>query len=850
MSDEPAEFEDLDERLYAMQEKGSEAVQTCQYRSATRIAGEMRRLAKSEQRVIPYMDAGFTIMNHAADLLEPESARDRAIELISLLESEDRARAIEPDLPEAEYAETCAWMTACAYDNLAKATAHLNGYNSDGMHQCIGEGILVCRRTGKLQCITCFREYATDVYKAADDLDMAVHFARVGIEHQDGPHDRRWIGAKDLAQLLILRGDANGAVETIERAWELIETYHTPLHAGLQARLIQRELSYLLGRDLPDAPQDLEEPPAGEFPWYELARDRADAVGACVGGDYAKAIELLQKWDRVLTERNNLDEWLGHRLRLLCVHRMAGNERELKRLSEPLVEKAQRARDWLTLRCLKRILDPSIAPTPVPMVDNLQTGTSPQPAAAEEPSSSEPTPASPGRSEPTERVQQFWMRLAQVGQVSEDEREGAVDAILSEVLAIKAASVADDDEARWLIHTARHILGDGSRGRAVWQWAESLAAPRMRDATMLSLLATLGAALRFGPNEELAELISTERLETMFRESLDLDPSAPRNFGRAGSYFMFQEDLGEAERCYARGSRLDRADANLALGLADVYSQTDRMRDALAVLDMCLREGCQEPEVLWKALLTAFQLEQYEAALTYIDRHEELAPEHPWVNYYRAASLLELERPAEALAAAEEEGRRNPDCPFTSLTLSASALGALKRTDEFRRRLTQVLRTRLAEVDYLSRMGLCHLFRRLWLSAHSLPPEDPLRLQLENHLLSAALAPNELFEGPRKSAAAVPGMNFYEVLVQQPLDGNWPASTGCLAGEEEWASYLIPWGVLASDEEEAAQRALSWQARCFPLPAEVLEVNQGGEDYTDSPGVVWQGFREGESSEA
>src|SRR5262245_62031138 len=110
------EFEDLDERFNAMHGRESELVQSCQYRSAIRIAGEIRRLAKSEQRLIPYMHACFTIMNHGIDLLEPESARDRAIELISLLESDDRARAIEPDLPEAEYAESCAWMTSCAYD--------------------------------------------------------------------------------------------------------------------------------------------------------------------------------------------------------------------------------------------------------------------------------------------------------------------------------------------------------------------------------------------------------------------------------------------------------------------------------------------------------------------------------------------------------------------------------------------------------------------------------------------------------------------------------------------------------------------------------------------------------------
>ena len=886
MHDQEPEIEDVDQKLEAMDAKLQGFVELVLLRSATRLAGEMRRLARSEQRLIPYIRACFTLMNLAVNVFEPESGRDRAIELISLLESEDRARTIQPDLPEFEYAAAVAWMTACAYDNLAKATASLNGYNSDGMHQCIGDGIEVCRRTGKLQCITCFREYATDVYKAADDLDMALHFARLGIANQDpGPHDRRWIGARDLTTLLLLRGELEAAAEAAERTWNLAATYHAARHARLETRLIMREIFHVMGDSAradklssiakpgdgpPRGKLALDDPPAGEFAWYEMSRDQTEAVVACCGGEYPRALELLLRWDRVLTDRHVLKDWFDNRLRLLAVHRLAGNERELSRLSKPLETKARSARDWLTLRCLARILDPSVAPAPVPLVADLRVGpfaartfapaaavaTAPgAPAAAvEEAKTGEQPQAEPAaeRAAPPERVQAFWSRIATATatDVDSENRQEATDAILRDMLAIEPATITDKDEACWLIHTGRCALGDCSRGRDVWQWAESIAAPHKQDATILSLLAALGAALRFGPNEELSDLVSEQRLETMFRESLDLDANLPRNFGRAGSYFLFMENLDEAERCFARGFRLNRRDGNLALNLADVYSRTDRTRDSLAVLDICLREGCEDSKVPWKALLTAFQFEQYEATLTYVDRYEELAPGQPWANYYRAASLLELGRAAEALTAAEEESRRNPQCPFSVMVLTASAVGMLGRTDEFRDRLAAVLEAPLAEVNYLSQLGLCHLFRRLWFSATCLPVEDRLHAQLEDRMLAADLAPNEMFDAKRKSLEAVSGVNFYEVETDQPLDERWPSWPGCLAGESDWMSYTIPWGVLARTEDEAQQLVELAQSRCYPIPPTVREVRPGGQDYTDSPGIVWQGFRAGVSPES
>jgi hypothetical protein len=66
-----------------------------------------------------------------------------------------------------------------------------------------------------------------------------------------------------------------------------------------------------------------------------------------------------------------------------------------------------------------------------------------------------------------------------------------------------------------------------------------------------------------------------------------------------------------------------------------------------------------------------------------------------------------------------------------------------------------------------------------------------------------------------------------------------------LAGEEGLTSYKATWGVLAKSAAEAAELALKWQSKCFPLDAHVLDTELGGETYTEHIGVVWQRLRDG-----
>ncbi len=184
--------------------------------------GKPCALAKDNHRLIPYLNAQFRLMNNAQGQLDAERGKEAALEAISYLESEERARVFQADFPEEEYRHTVAWMSACGYDNLAKHIASMQGYNSEGMHQCITDGIGVCRRTGKLRCLTCFREYATDVYLASDDVPMALHFARIvrSIPEDAPSSERRWVGAKDETWILTLQGYLAAAEESANRALE------------------------------------------------------------------------------------------------------------------------------------------------------------------------------------------------------------------------------------------------------------------------------------------------------------------------------------------------------------------------------------------------------------------------------------------------------------------------------------------------------------------------------------------------------------------------------------------------------------------------------------------------------
>jgi hypothetical protein len=210
---------------------------------------------------------------------------------------------------------------------------------------------------------------------------------------------------------------------------------------------------------------------------------------------------------------------------------------------------------------------------------------------------------------------------------------------------------------------------------------------------------------------------------------------------------------------------------------------------------------------------------------------------------------VELGELEDAAAAIEEEARRSPDQTLHLDVLRARLAAQQGDADSFRTLMQRILQTPLREVDYLTFHGLVRLFEKLWIAAQLLPPEDDLRVRLDDRLLSAGLMPDDRFEAVREEGPKVEEVNFYRCTLFQPLLPNWPEFAGCLAGQEGWRAYHAEWGVLARDEEEAARLVLPWQARCYPQPPEVESVELADDGYTERVGVVWQGFRWGEGDE-
>jgi len=854
------ETQDVDDQLEELAKKLESLHEQNCMRSAVQTGRELRRRAKQFQRVLPYLRANFHLMNCAQSTFEPEFGADIAIESIALLESEEKARQIQPDLPQDAYDHFVHWMSSCSYDNLAKHVAERQGYNSDGVHDCINDGIQVCRRTGKLECVTCFREYATDVYEASDDIEMALHHARTvsSTERTDSDNDRRWVGMRDTARLLMVSGQLEAALEQALNGLRLVDTYHSPLDALPSSTNQIETILWLSGRhDELDAltaaipvEQQPVEVPEGQDPSGELDRARVAAVAACCQGDFETAGTILSEWDQKLTQLKCLDTWFEVRLQLIATWRLAGNADRVNALARQLEAKARPARDWMSLRLLKAMLDNGVPPAPVPFIDAPTCG----PFATAVKPIAEPNTAAVSESEPalddastTEKddaeqpaaspLSDFFEELQQRFQAAEERND--VSELLREVLSNSVSNVSDVSDAERLIHIAGMLSPAGDAPLDVWRWASGFLAPFGQNAGVVNLIAYLGHSLLNMAEDDNDGLPTEERIEELFRRSLDMDTERAGNFSRAGDYYLNEGRVGDAERCFARGFRLARDNGRVALRLAEIYSNTDRRGDALNALELCLREGCTEPEVAWEAGLTALSLEKHTLAITCLNQFEQLSPGEPWTQYYRALAMLESDRAAEALTTLDVEAERNPECPFPIAMVRAAATAALDDSAALRSHVEHVLSLPLGEVDYLTESGLLRLFELFNTALNVLPENDRVRLQAERLAVLSGLAPDDYFERFRVGEVE-DGVGFYTCELEQPLDSDWSQSPGCLHGQDHWPSYVATWGVLARDAEHAEHLARSWQEKCCDAWPELIDVSLRDEGFRDICGVLWQ----------
>jgi tetratricopeptide (TPR) repeat protein len=844
----------IDAQLEQIQDSAGALIEPCHYKSSFERYGELRRLARSEKRLVAYLNGVFFQMDQAQYLLDFQTMKERAIELVSLLESEERSRQLQADFEPHQYEYLVHSMSSCAYENLAEATGQSDGYNSDGMHACIADGLQVCRQTGKLACVSCFREYSVDVYTAADDTELAGYQCQAIIDHP-GPWadrgDRRWLACIKSAWLELLAGKAFTARSLVDQAHDLIESDEVPLkrEATIRVLFCDATLDLLNGDDISSHQEQLAEilPPAGECPAFELEMALLNSLQAVVSGDFAASVDILTPWDRKLSQAKALTWWFEVRLRLIATKRLAGDSDRLDRLVQPLEQAALQASDWLTERRLQRLLDDDFQPSPLALLAELRQPTTPSESSGPEvvESTAENGCEEKTEAELTPLRDALDAMHAEMVERHEEKNEEALGVLLDRILAYQPADVQHSGDAGRLIYYAG-FLPLQNRAEEVWWWANVLATAHEDDARTISVLAALGLTIRDLENDAFADTFTSERLEQLYRKSLQLDGSIANNFSRAGDFYIQEANHGEAERCFARAFRLDRTSAPIALRLAEVYKMTDRHQDALNVLDLCLRNGCEESSVTWHASLVAFGTDRFESTLTYLDRFKEQAGEEEggmlWANYYRAVSLYELGRFREALEAIEEEKRRLDMEVFHTAGIRACAQLALGR-GEADEALDAFLEIPMREVDYLEPAGMEQTLIRVWKAAKKYLVSSKVCDELKRRLLGAGMMPDDYFEELRLQNSKTPGLDFFRCMLQQPLDERWETSSFSLNDQVDWPFYFAEWGVLARSEEEAHQRALKVQNECFPLTAEVIDVQASEESYEDHPGVVWQGVR-------
>jgi len=849
MSDEN-ENSDIDRQLEQLASHAGELIDEGKYRTSFNLFGELRLRAKRERKLYPYVLGTFHQMDQAQYLFDFQTMRERAVELIALLESEEQCRKIQPDMPLPLFEGLAYQFSSCAYENLAEATGQMEGYNSEGLQACIADGLQICRRTGKLSCVGCFREYSCDVYMAADDSEIARHQCNLVLDESapvSSRGDRRWLARKKIAWMTFLEGRTQTAIEMYREALVLTERDEVTLKFEAQLRTLFELDAVLISQgeqeELPLHPVYESQPAVEECLAYDMDRDLNQSLRSAIKKDWAGAAEPLTKWDRLLQERNGMHLWFEVRLRLIAVKLLAGEKKQADRLSEQLQQRASAANDWLTLRRLTALQDPDLPISPlvpyareiteVPTTSDGATTYSYAPSVAED--AEESPPATPYRE-----------RLLEIGAmfetISEERLNEDLARIRAEIRSIDTTTVQHDTDACALMHMMGFAMGEGDDAPEIWAWGNQLARNFQENPAVLSMLGDLGNRLRFGPNEEFGATITADRLEPLFRKAIQLKDAKSGTFMRAGDHFLAEQNLGEAERCFARSFRLKRNLGEVAIKLATLYRDTDRLRDALHVLDVCLREGADAPQVAWEAGLTAFTLKRYEVMLTYLDRFKSEAGDQLWVDYYRATGLLETGKPELALAAIECEQKLVGEPALHLSVIRGCALAALDDYDGAREEFEAALTMPLYDVDYLSGPGIASLLTRAASFGRGQMDDEELAARIETRLLESYLAPEEFFDALRADKPSS-DVIFYQVLVRQPLDENWMSFAGRLPIEEESDSYLGSWGVLAVDEDEAQEVALLWQSRCYPIEAEVVEVSTMDDAFVDVPGVVWQGQR-------
>lgn len=860
----------LEKELFDADDRAIEIGRSGNQLGAFQLAKEVAARAKAEGLLFPYLYAQFRLMKTGRDLFYTGACKDACLRALALLESPEAAAAFQPGHNERKYGRFQRWLTPCSYDHLAVATALSSGYNSAGLHGCVAEGIDVCNRVGKTECISCFQGYAVKAFRAADDLDMALFHARSNMRSKpkDGESDTRFVGARATFALELMLGRASAAASALAEAVQLALTYWDKRAGKLDLALGARELTALLratdgsskpdslGLDLAalaaDAPVVVSEQ---ENPDEAFDRVLVESLERAVAGDVAGAEDALLPWDDRLRRDGLLALWFEVRLRRVGLAIMVSDGAKERVLSGDLEKAALGADDHLTLRRLRGLPGLSGAALAMASLGTIRWGSAGTAAGSGAPA--EPDTASGGTDEaasaepkaPLPEAPAYAARIDSFITELEEAREaaGAADgeASFPDVLGWLNSEGAREDHAPGsaLLGAASRMVSyrvmDEERASDLWDWARSIAALSPDDGVALSRAAEIGAYFIELEPPLLQDRLSSEAVDRLFERAMALAPDEHEPFGRAGLRHVRQGQPEKAERPLARSARLNRQQVSVVTSLAGIYEESGRAGDALELIDLSIRDGCDEPDLLWEGAMLAPTLGQDQLALSYLDRYREQRPDAPWVNYYRAKAFLSLERFDEVPAACALERERTDVNAFGLSAFEAEAAKALGDEAALTDALAALLQTALYEVEGLNVRGIMASLGRALHAAQGTHFVSPLRARA----LGAGLLADEILRADRMARPEAGGLEFFEVTLRQTLDTKaWQTYPARLRGQEHWIAFEVTYGVLAADQAEAKLAALNLHLPAPGPSPEVIGCEGNGGDYKDRPGVTYQSY--------
>ena len=791
------QFEELDNRHTELSEKQLR-------RSGFQLALEMKRLAKTHKQLMPYIRACFYLTNDSQELLEHEIGIENALEIIALVESEEKAKKFQHDYDEDFYQYTAYWVSACAYDNLAVHTASREGYNSQVVHGAVDDGMHVCRRTGKLECVECFREYAIKINIASGDYEMGEHYARICSTStaREDADCRHWVGWDFLVDIYIRQGRLQEALDTMKMVFQTAKQYHDPLNALLQSGMRLKLLLALLGKedqwdavlaenDVQWNPDDF--PPLEEAPELNVLKTQAESVILVRQNQPLEAAEKLAKMERFVLGQGNVRYWFDLRCYRIAALLFAGEKPDgtlLTSLVEELRRRANKACQWSTIQQVDAMLDPSPDKPSVlnPAAIHWPIDVGPYASPKFKPSSSLPviskpeekisavpeTPASPKDDRPkSERMleieqeqnelRQLWSEADQA--MFDDlpfEKQAELDELETRLyekytrftpadMKSEAPEKLTEDEI-WGMGSSlmqMKIVNSAEMICAVWKWRNAFTEAFPDSPFLLANSAHVGFVLRCEAEEkqvdpDLLGIPSLEELELQAVRAFEKEPTRSGIATVAGMLCEANEHPREAQRYFSRACQIHRLNEFAAYRLAVLYEKSERPKDALAVVDLYLRAGGRDLALLWVGTQIAFKNRIFEPFLLYEAAYSENSS-HFLLDAQKSIVLFSLEKYEESQAAlfAFEEKWKMTD---QSQELFKVLLAATLKEDDWKTRLLSALDFPIQENDEFLFGWNVNLFALIWNLFEDSDSECPARSKFLDFLFVHGEVPDEYFQ--------------------------------------------------------------------------------------------------------